>query len=112
MGLLTAKLILVAALAAGSLSGGPAAKAADHAGSVAQAQSPPAKECPSPGQLEAVLAQASERLGESRFEDAAGMLQSVAKNCDARISLLLAVAFEGQRDIPKATEELQQAQRL
>jgi tetratricopeptide (TPR) repeat protein len=109
---LIAKLTLVAALVAGSLSGGPATKAAplDHAVSGSQVQPQTVQNCPSPAELDAVLAQSSEDLNEARFQGAAATLQSLAaRNCDARISLLLAAAFEGQGDLPKATAELRRA---
>src|ERR1700739_1294747 len=97
------KLTFIAPLAAACLSSGPAVRAAvvSDAAIAAQVQSPAAKDCPSPAALEAVLAQASSWMEQSRFQDAAGMLQSIAaRNCDARISLLLAAAFEGQGDMP------------
>ncbi len=106
------KLTFIAALAAGCLSSGPAVRAAvvSDAAIAAQVQSPAAKDCPSPAALEAVLAQASSWMEQSRFQDASGMLQALAaRNCDARISLLLAAAFEGQGDMPRATAELQRA---
>ena len=109
------KLILIALLAAGSLSGGPAARALEtnQAGIASHPQGQPAKACPSTGELEAVLAQASQQLAASRFQDAAGMLQPLAgKNCDARVSLLLAAAFEAEGDAPKATAELERAHRV
>jgi predicted Zn-dependent protease len=109
---LTAKLPLVAVLAAGSLWGCPAAKAAEasDAGAVYQAHSQPDKGCPVPDRLEAVLAQASESLGSQRFQEAATLLQALAtKKCDPRISLLLAAAFEGQNDPSQATAELKRA---
>lgn len=112
---LVGKFTLMAVLTGGCLTGGRAVRAAggSDAGIAAQAESQPPKDCPSPSELDAVLAQASELLGESRFQDAAGMLQSLAaKNCDARISLLLAAAFEGRGDMPKATAELERAHRL
>src|ERR1700728_1175518 len=110
---LITKLTLVAALVAGSLSGCPAAGAAEatHSGNKPQPQT--VKSCLSSRELEAALAEASRRLGQSRFEDAAQMLQPlVAGNCDPRFSLLLAAAFEGQGDMPKATAELERAHRL
>src|ERR1700677_2375500 len=98
---LTAKLTLVAVLAAGSLWGCPAARAAEarDAGAVDQAQSQPGRGCPARDRLDLVLAQASESLGSQRFQEAATLLQPLAtKMCDPRISLLLAAAFEGQND--------------
>ncbi|HEX4038819.1 MAG TPA: tetratricopeptide repeat protein [Acidobacteriaceae bacterium] len=63
--------------------------------------------------MDAVLAQASEQLGESQFRDAAEILQPLAaKNCDPRVSLLLAAALEGQNNLPAATAELERAHRL
>ena len=109
---LTAKLTLVAVLAAGSLWGCPAARAAEasDAGAVYQAHSQPGKGCPAPDRVEAVLAQASESLGSQRFQEAATLLQPLAtRKCDPRISLLLAAAFEGQNDPSQATAELQRA---
>ncbi|HEX4309105.1 MAG TPA: tetratricopeptide repeat protein [Acidobacteriaceae bacterium] len=109
---LLTKLVLVAALAAGSLPGCQAAGAARVSLSGNPAQPQPAK-CPAPGELDAALAQASEWLGQSRFQDVAGMLQPLAaENCDPRISLLLAAGFEGQGDLPKAAAELERAHRL
>jgi tetratricopeptide (TPR) repeat protein len=109
---LTAKLILVAALAAGSLSGGRAARAAEaiDTGVASQAHAQQAKVCPAPKALEAVLAEASESLSSQRFQEATAVLQPLATGkCDPRISLLLAAAFEGQGDSSKAMAELQRA---
>jgi tetratricopeptide (TPR) repeat protein len=109
---LTAKLTLVAVLAAGSLWACPAARAAEasDAGAVYQAHSQPGKGCPAPDRVEAVLAQASESLGSQRFQEAVTLLQPLAtRKCDPRISLLLAAAFEGQNDPSQATAELQRA---
>lgn len=113
---LTAKLTLVAVLAAGSFWGCPAAARAaeaSDAGAAYQAHSQPGKGCPAPDRVEAVLAQASESLGSQRFQETATFLQPLAtRKCDPRISLLLAAAFEGQGDMPKATAELQRAHRV
>ena len=107
-----AKLILVAALMASCLSGGPATRAAEarltDGGS--QVQVARVSHCPSPAELDALLAQASEDLQASRFQDATAVLQPVAaKHCDAPVNLLLAAAFEGLGDRSKATAELQSA---
>jgi Flp pilus assembly protein TadD len=107
------KLTLVAVVAAGCLTSGPPGMAAgvSKAGLTPQARTQPMKNCPSPADMEAALAQASEAMGQSQFEDAARILAPLAvKNCDARVSLLLAASFEGQGDVPKATAELQRAQ--
>jgi tetratricopeptide (TPR) repeat protein len=109
---LIAKFTVVAVLAAGSISGGPVARAAERsdAGVASQAHSQSGKGCPAPNGLEAVLAQASESLGSQRFEETTALLRPLAtEKCDPRISLLLAAAFEGQGDPSKATAELQRA---
>jgi predicted Zn-dependent protease len=106
---LTGKLALIAALAAGCLSGGPAA-GASQSGAGHEPHHQAAKDCPSPGDLEAALAQASESIGQARFQDASRLLEPLAaRDCDARVSLLLAASYEGQNDVPKATAELQRA---
>jgi tetratricopeptide (TPR) repeat protein len=92
-------LTLLAALAAGSLPGSSAARAAErwNVDAAAQVHSNPAQACPSPDDLDATLGQASSLMQQSRYQDAAGLLQPLSsKNCDPRVSLLLAAALEGQ----------------
>jgi tetratricopeptide (TPR) repeat protein len=49
-------------------------------------------------------------MEQAQYQNAAAALQSLsAASCDARVSLLLAAAFDGDNDVPKATETLQRA---
>jgi len=112
---LIAKLTVVAFLVAGSLTGWPAAGAGHSSPIKGDSQVHPQTpgNCPSNSEPDAVLAQASEALRASRFHDAATILQPLAaKNCDPRISLLLAAALEGQGDLLAATTELRRAHGL
>ena len=108
---LTDKLILFAAIAAGCLSGGSAAKAAKGIQqATASLQSGSDEKCPSHNDAEAALSKASELMSQSQYQAAAAVLQPVSgKDCDARISLLLAAATEGEGDTAKATTLLQHA---
>ena len=109
---LTRKLALIAVLAAGLLCRGPAAGAAQTE-AAPRSQRHAAGGCPSPDGLEAVLAQASDWIGQARFQDAALLLKPLAvRDCDPRVSLLLAASLEGQADVPKAIAELQRAHRV
>ena len=106
------QLTLIAAVAAGCLMSGPAARAAQEGSTVPepQVQSQAAGACPNESGLDNALGQASALLQQSRFQDAAELLQPLAdKHCDARVSLLLAAGYEGEKDIPKAASVLNQA---
>lgn len=49
-------------------------------------------------------------MQQTRYQDAAGTLQSLSsRNCDARVSLLLAAALEAGGNVPAAAEVLRQA---
>ncbi len=68
------------------------------------------RNCPPRNDLDAGLAQASDLMQQLRYQDAAALLQPLAgSDCDARASLLLAAAFDGQDDELKATAVLQRA---
>lgn len=111
----SAKLACCALLAAGCLAGAPAVRAAEasSAASASQAPSQSSAACPAPATLEALLAQASDALGGQRFQQAVALLQPLAAlNCDPRISLLLAAAFDAQGDPSKTMAELQRAHRV
>jgi Flp pilus assembly protein TadD len=57
-----------------------------------------------------MLGKASGLMEQSRYQEAADSLQPLAGlHCDARVSLLLAAAFEQGGDLPKAEEALEQA---
>lgn len=108
----TRKPILTAILVAGCLAGGPAAGAAEEPNAETPAQAPVkvTRNCPARDDLDAALGEASDWMRQARFHDAAGLLQPLAAmNCDARVSLLLAAAFEAQGDEPQATAVLRRA---
>lgn len=68
------------------------------------------KRCPSRGDLDAALGNASSLMDGSRFQQAAAELQPIAhEDCDPRVSLLFAAALEGQGDLPEAIAALQRA---
>jgi tetratricopeptide (TPR) repeat protein len=108
---LTNKLILSVALSAGCLSCGSAAGVAERVEqTAAPVQSAPDKQCPSQSDAGLVLQEASALMSQSQFQAAAALLQPISKkDCDARISLLLAAATEGEGDSAKATALLQHA---
>ena len=105
-------LILSATLVAGCLPGSPAAGAAEgwNAETPVQAHAKAIGNCPTRDGLDAALGDASDLMRQSRFQDAASLLQPLAgMDCDARASLLLAAAFQAQGDEPKATAVLLRA---
>jgi tetratricopeptide (TPR) repeat protein len=105
-------LILIAALAAGCLQSGSAAWAAGEWTAGANSQSHPDvnRNCPPRNELDATLGKASDLMMQSRYQDAVALLHPLAaKDCDAKVSLLLAAAFDGQGDELKATAVLQRA---
>lgn len=110
---LTGKLPLIAVLAAVSLPGGLTAALSageESAQPAPRVQSKTNKECPPQVDLEAVLGKASALMVQTRYQDSAAMLQPLSgMDCDARVSLLLAAAFEGEGAVPKATALLQRA---
>ena len=66
--------------------------------------------CPATQDIEALLASASALLEQGHFSEAVTALQTKSPlQCDYRVSLLLAAAFEGSGDIPSAARVLQQA---
>jgi tetratricopeptide (TPR) repeat protein len=68
------------------------------------------KTCPSPQETEMMLRKASALMEQTRYQEAAGSLQSLSGlHCDARVSLLLAAAFEQGGDLPQAEQTLQRA---
>ncbi len=109
---LARKLALIATLMAGCFIGGPRVGATAYRITESASSTRPEsdKKCPARSDRDIALAKASALLGQSRFQDAAALLQPVsAMDCDARVSLLLAAAFEGEGNSPKAAEVLQAA---
>jgi tetratricopeptide (TPR) repeat protein len=105
-------LTLAAALVLGCLSGSPVTGAAEgwSADSTLQVRSDLNRNCPSRNDLDIALGNASSLMSQARNQDAAALLEPLARtNCDARVSLLLAAAFEGQGDKLKATTVLDRA---
>ncbi len=87
------------------LAGGLAADAA--AQQPAQTQS----HCPPTAQLELALAQVSQLLEQDQYAAAVEKLEPLASlDCDPRLSLLLAAAFDGSAQPDRAQSALQQAQ--
>lgn len=104
------RLAFIAALAVGCLAGSLTAGAAGGWEQGVPRRTEPERNCPPRSDLEGALGSASALIGQSRFQDATAVLQPiVAMDCDARVSLLLAAALEGQGDVSKATEVLQRA---
>ncbi len=103
---------LTAALALGCLRGSLAAGAAGNwtFESAPQPHLGATRDCPPRIDLDTALAQASRLMQQSRYQDAATLLQPLsANNCDARANLLYAAIFEAGGDNLKATVELQRA---
>ena len=68
------------------------------------------KNCPAREHVEGALSTASSLMEQAKYQDAAATLQPLASlGCDARVSLLLAAAFEASGDVPKTKETLQKA---
>src|ERR1700733_1591568 len=106
---LTRRLTLIAVLAGGCSTVSLLARATANNAEPA-VQSAIGKNCPPRDTVDAALASASTLMAQSQFKDAAMALQPVANSdCDERVSLLLAAAFEGQGDVLKAIEELRKA---
>ncbi len=109
---LTGKLSLIAVLAAVSLPGWltAASAAQEQRGELAPRVQSTNRKCPPAVDLEAVLGKASDLMVQTRYQDSAAILQPLSgMDCDARVSLLLAAAFEGEGAVPKATELLLRA---
>jgi tetratricopeptide (TPR) repeat protein len=103
---------LLAAFVAGCLLGSSVTGVAEegNAEPAPQAFSHPNQTCPPQSDLDAALGNASTLMQQSRFQDAAGLLQPLSgMNCDPRASLLLAAAFEGQGDDSEARTVLEHA---
>jgi tetratricopeptide (TPR) repeat protein len=103
---------LIAALVFGCLHGSPCARAA------AEQNAPPAqrvhsgseKKCPSRDELDSTLSKASALMEQTHYGDVSELLRPLSDlNCDARVSLLLAAAFEAGGEAPEATDVLQRA---
>ncbi len=108
----TRNFTLIAALAAGCLACSPLGGAARgwSAGAASPAYPDLNSNCPPRNDLDAALGKASDLMRQMRFQDVAAILQPLSgMNCDARVSLLLAAAFDGEGDELKATAVLQQA---
>lgn len=106
------KFVPLVALAAGCFLGSSAAGAA----TVKNAEATPGihsvgnKSCPSKGDIDSVLAGASSFMAQSQFKDVAALLQPLSNTeCDARVSILLAAALEGQNSVVQAIAVLQKA---
>jgi tetratricopeptide (TPR) repeat protein len=110
---LTGKLPLIAVLAAVCLPGRLTVALAAREQSAEPAprvQSETNRKCPPRNDMDAALGKASTLMGQTHYQDAAETLQLLSgMDCDARVSLLLAAAFEAGGDVPKATEVLQRA---
>ena len=66
--------------------------------------------CPAHDVVNAALGNASALMEQARYSDAAQVLSPLFPlNCDARVSLLLAAAFEASGDLPKAEHTLEHA---
>jgi tetratricopeptide (TPR) repeat protein len=101
--------LVFAALVAVCLSGGPstASAAGQTAPASSRAHPAPGSKCPSPDELNTALRHASSEMEQAQYQEAAATLQPLAPlNCDARISLLLAAALEGNGNIPGAQQVL------
>jgi tetratricopeptide (TPR) repeat protein len=102
----------VAALAACCFQGSHAAWAAGECGIVAAlpARTDASRNCPPSKEVNAALGIASDLVMQMHYQNAVETLQPLSDmNCDARVSLLLAAALEGQGDGLKATGVLQRA---
>lgn len=105
---LMGKLTLLTALAACTLAAGAAEGIAVE--TAAQAQTGTTASCPPQSDVEAALGNASLQMEQSRYANAAAILEPLSgKNCDVRVSLLLAAAVEGQGNVAGATAILERA---
>jgi tetratricopeptide (TPR) repeat protein len=79
-------------------------------GSNSPSHSRAGRNCPSQQETEDALGQSSAFMERSQFQAAIDLLQPLSDSgCDARVSLLLAGAFEGSGDLEKAEATLQRA---
>jgi tetratricopeptide (TPR) repeat protein len=102
------KFFLLTALAACTL----AARAVEGVAveMAAQAHTNTTGTCPPQSDVEAALGNASAQMEQSQYTEAAAILGPLSrKDCDARVSLLLAAAVEGQGDVAGATAILERA---
>ena len=68
------------------------------------------EQCPSPGDLNSLVATSGALIEQARYREAAATLQAVSdRNCEPRASLLFAAAMEGSGDLSKAEDALQHA---
>jgi Flp pilus assembly protein TadD len=75
------------------------------------AHAPTQIQCPPAAQIDLALSQASRLLEQAEYDAAAEKLQPLAAlSCDARVSLLLAAAFDDSAQAARAQSALQQAQ--
>lgn len=73
----------------------------------------PERKCPAQQEVEGALADGSGLMQQARYGEAVAALEPLSKTgCDPRVSLLLAAAYEGSSDLPKAEAVLQQAHLL
>jgi len=103
---------LIAVLAAGCPASSPLSWAAGGADAAAAPQAHPEvnHKCPPRSDLDAELGKASDWMRQSRYQEAAALVEPLAAmDCDARASLLLAAAFDGLGDGPKAKAVLERA---
>jgi len=104
-----AALALVAAFAAVSLTGSTAAAATGQAGARPAHQSDSAK-CPASSELRNSLGKASSQITQADHKGAIETLTPLSsQNCDARVSLLLAAAFEAGGQGSEAQQTLERA---
>ena len=80
------------------------------AASTVRASVPNGQTCPPQAQIDAALAQASAAMQQSGYSQAAAILLPLSKRqCDPRVSLLLAGAYEAEGDPGLGVQTLQQA---
>jgi tetratricopeptide (TPR) repeat protein len=105
---LMGKLTLLIALAVCTLAAG--AVEGISVETAAQAHTDTTGNCLSQSDVEAALGNASAQMEQSQYADAAAILEPLSKkDCDARVSLLLAAAVEGQGNVAGATAILERA---
>ena len=107
------KLVLIAAIAAFSLSACPkeASAIGSQSASVSRQQGPgTGVGCPSQQEIEMALGNASALLEQGQFQSVVDALETFSKvKCDPRIFLLLAAAYEASGDLAKAEDTLVRA---
>jgi tetratricopeptide (TPR) repeat protein len=103
-------LLIIGALAGQASAGVRAIGIGENEAQTTQAQSTARRNCATSEETQQALVEATGFMQQSRFTDAASILQPLAQQlCDKRLSLLLAAAYEGMGHDARSRQALEQA---